>query len=111
MKQVSKLMMKEGRGMKILKIEKGNGYFRICDEDDWKPIDEIGKDGLMKLLNSFLDSDVEMDNYDEQKLSNQAQQIIYKSIYEKFSNLRENKSKFKDESDRTYLSAIQKYQQ
>ncbi len=103
--------MKGGWGMKILKIEGGNGYFRISDNDDWKPIDEIDKDGLMKLLNRFLASDIEMDNYDEKSLSNQAQQIIYKSISEKFSNLQENKSNFKDVSDRMYLSAIHKYQQ
>ncbi len=97
--------------MKILKIEGSNGFFRTSDKDDWRPIDEIDKDGLMKLLNRFLDSDVEMDNYDEKSLLNQAQQIIYKSISEKFNNLQENKSKFKDESDRMYLGAIQKYQQ
>lgn len=96
--------------MKILEIKEGKGYFDNGD-DGWRPIDEIDKDGLMRLLNLFVDSDVEMDDYDEAKLSHQAQQIIYKSIFEKFNNLKENKSKFKDESDRMYLSAIQKYQQ
>ena len=102
--------MKEGWGMKILKIEEGKGYYSF-DGDKWNPIDEINKDGLMQLLNLFLDSDVEIDDYDETNLTNQAQQIIYKSIFEKFVNLQENKSKFKDESDRLYLEAIQKYQQ
>lgn len=97
--------------MKILKIEEGKGYFRSSDNGDWIPIDEIDKDGLMKLLNRFLDADVEMDIYNEKTLLNQAQQIIYKSIFEKFSLLQENKSKFKDESNRMYLSEIQKYQQ
>lgn len=105
------LIMKGRKAMKILKIEGGNGFFRTSDSDDWKPVDEIDKDGLMKLLNFFLDSDVEMDNFDENALSNQAQQIIYKSIFEKFSSLKENKGKFKDESERTYLDAIQKYSQ
>jgi hypothetical protein len=50
-----------------------------------------------------------MDPPDENKLQNQAQQIIYKSIFDKLSSLQENKSKFKDESDRKYLSALQKY--
>jgi hypothetical protein len=95
--------------MKILKIDNGNGYYKVSDSSDWKPIDAIDKDGLTKLLNYFLESDVVMDNLDENTLSNQAQQIIYKSIYDKFSILEENKGKFKDESDRTYLEAIQKY--
>lgn len=102
--------MKEGGGMKILKIEEGKGYYSF-GEDQWRPIDDINKDGLMQLLNLLLDSDVEIDDYDETILTNQAQQIIYKSISEKFVNLQDNKSKFKDESDRTYLDAIQKYQQ
>lgn len=105
------LTMKGDRVMKILKIENDNGYFKTCDSGDWKTIDEIDKDGLMKLLDCFLGSDVEMDDIDENSLSNQAQHIIYRSISEKLSNLKENKSKFKDESDRTYLAAIQKYSQ
>lgn len=103
--------MKGGMVMKILKIENGNGYFRTSDNGDWRAIDEIDKDGLMKLLDLYLDSDVKMDDVDENSLSNQAQRIIYKSIFEKLNNLKESKSKFKDESDRTYLSAIQKYSQ
>lgn len=97
--------------MKILKIENGNGYFRTSYNGDWRAIDEIDKDGLMKLLGLYLGSDVKMDDVDENSLSNQAQRIIYKSIFEKLNNLKESKSKFKDESDRTYLSAIQKYSQ
>jgi len=50
-----------------------------------------------------------MDSMEENELSNQAHSIIYESIYEKLDMLTENKSKFKDESDRLYLSEIQKY--
>lgn len=95
--------------MKILKIEDNSGFYRSSDKDDWKPIDEIDKDGLMKLLNVYLSSDVEMDSLDEKPLSNQAQQIVYKSIYVKLDGLKESKTKFKDESDRTYLTAIEEY--
>ncbi|MES9874703.1 MAG: hypothetical protein ABW146_16475 [Candidatus Sedimenticola sp. 6PFRAG7] len=95
--------------MKILRIDDNSGYFRFSDKDEWKPIDEIDKDGLMKLLNVYLSKDVEMDNIDEKSLANQAQQIIYKSIFAKLDGLKESKSKFKDESDRTYLTAIEKY--
>ena len=97
--------------MKILKIENGNGFFRIVDGGDWDTIDKIDKDALMKLLDLFLSEDVDMDSLEENNLANPAQQIIYKSISEKLGNLKENKSKFKDESDQTYLDAIQKYSQ
>ena len=102
-------MKKEGKAMKVLKIEQGKGHFQIPDKADWRPISEIEKTSLMDLLNYFLENDVEMDEVDEEKLTNQAHLIIYKSIYDKLNTLSENKKKFKDESDRTYLEEIQKY--
>ena len=95
--------------MKILKIENGGGHYRLTDDSPWKPIDEIDKDDLIKLVDVFLKSDVKMDDIEKNDLSNQAQQIIYRSIFEKLSNLGENKNKFKDEADRTYLTAVEKY--
>ena len=96
--------------MKILKISEGKGYFCFNEDDDWMPIDEIDKDALLKLLDLFLTSEVEIDEYNSDTLLNQAQKIIYKSIHDKFNSLKENKNKFKDESDRMYLDAIKKYQ-
>jgi hypothetical protein len=95
--------------MKILEIRDNKGFFRTSAKAKWKEIDAIDKGGLMALLETFLTADVEMDPPDENVLQNQAQLIIYKSIFDKFSSLQENKSKFKDESDRKYLRAIQKY--
>ncbi len=102
-------MKSGGVAMKILKIEGGNGYFWAASSEEWLPIDKIDKDGLMKLLNAFLNEEVEADEYNEDSLSNKAQQIIYKSVSEKFNDLKKNKDKFKDESDRMYLEDIQKY--
>lgn len=95
--------------MKILKIEDNKGFFNTSEKEDWKPIDEIDKDGLMQLLNLYLKEEVQMDSLEEILLSNQAQKIIYRSIFDKLDSLKDNKSKFRDESDRTYLSAIEKY--
>lgn len=101
--------MSGGVDMKILEINNSNGYFFCIEDKDWKPIDEIDKGSLMNLLNVFIKSDVIMDDYDENLVRNKAHQIIYKSIFEKFKALKENKSKFKDESDRLYLDELQKY--
>jgi len=102
--------MKEGDAMRILKIENGKGFFTL-DQSQWHEIDQIDKNGLMSLLNVTLAQDIEMDIVDETNLQNQAQQIIYKSIFEKLKGLSDNRSKFKDESDRLYLEAIDKYRQ
>lgn len=104
-------MMKGGEAMKILKIENGSGLFRVAERGTWQSIDEIDKEQLLKLLDLFLSGEVDMDPVDDHNLSNQAQRIIYNSIYEKLDALKDHKGKFKDESERTYLEAIKKYSQ
>lgn len=95
--------------MKILEIKDSKGFFSL-DGRQWTAIDEINKENLMILVNLVLKSSVEMDKYNEENIGNQAHQIIYKSIHEKLMALQDNKDKFKDESDRLYLEAIEKYQ-
>lgn len=96
--------------MKILKIEDSKGFFSP-DGEQWNPIDEIDKVGLIKLVNLVLKSSVQMDEYNDANIDNQAHQIVYKSIYEKLMTLQDNRDKFRDESDRLYLESIEKYQQ
>jgi len=96
--------------MKILKIENGKGYY-ISKETKWNEIDQIDRDGLMSLVDLVLGQDVEIDILDDKGLQNQAQLIIYKSVFDKLKGLSENRSKFKDESDRLYLEAIETYRQ
>ncbi|MFH1367960.1 MAG: hypothetical protein ABII64_02410 [Elusimicrobiota bacterium] len=95
--------------MQILKIHDGKGSFSL-DGVQWKPIDEIGKEDLMSMVDSILKSAIEMDVYNEANLANQAHQIIYKGIYDKLTALQKDKNKFRDESHRLYLDAIRKYE-
>lgn len=104
--------MRNERGdMKILKIENGCGYFSSKGDAEWQAVDKIGKDDLLSLLDTFLDNEVEMDEPDTEKLTNQAHFIIYESIYGKLLTLSDNKQKFRDESERLYLAEIRKYSQ
>ena len=101
--------------MKLLEIKDKKGYFRspLSDADQNGKItliDQIDKEGLMMLLNLYINGDdIEMDSYEEHPIENPAQQIIYKNIFDNFSELVNNKNKFKDEGERLYLDAIQKY--
>ena len=98
--------------MKILKIENGKGFYLVAGVKSWLEIDKIDKQALMILLNLYIGGEeIEMDEYDAQKIPNQAHQIIYKSIYEKLRDLKDNKNKFKDEADRMYLEQIRNYQE
>lgn len=96
--------------MKILRIENGTAQFWSVRQQKNLPIDQIDKAELLSLLEFFLENEVEMDQIDADNLQNQAHLIIYRSILDKFEALEQNKSKFKDQSDRLYLDEIRKYE-
>lgn len=95
--------------MKILKIEEGCGHFWVQSSEEWRKIDEIDKEGLLSLLDLFLEGDVQMDVPDEGNLHNEVHRIVYTHIYQKLSSLSESKSSFKDDSERLYFDEINKY--
>jgi hypothetical protein len=98
--------------MKYLRIENNKGYFQIPAEREeaaWNEIDTIAKEDLMQLNNKEVEGNFEMDVYAEDKLANTAHQIIYKRIYEKFTDLLSKRDMFADELESTYKSALEKY--
>lgn len=105
-----KLTMKEGATcMKYLKIESDKVYF-LDTESNWQEIDILDKNSLLYLLDKAIEDDeFEMDEFDESNISHKAHQIIYKSIYEKFTGLLDEKTRFKDESRLLYRDAFEKY--
>lgn len=94
--------------MKLLKIEKNQGYF-LNENQKYLPLDKITKEGLLKLVDLALEDDAEYDTFDEDQIKNQAHQIIYKSIYAKLSALSDEKEVFIDESKRLFLKEYEKY--
>ncbi|MGD9993920.1 MAG: hypothetical protein AB7S69_11525 [Salinivirgaceae bacterium] len=98
--------------MKYLKIEDNKGYFLKdkTNPDEWTEIDQIEKNDLMKLLESASEPDFEMDAYNESLIQHKAHQIIYKNLTEKFDTFLSNKSRFIDESESIYKTALEKYQ-
>lgn len=94
--------------MKYLKIEENKGYYRNGD-DDWVELDSISKEYLLILLDKAITEDFEMDQYNLALIANKAHQIIYKNLFDKFSELLINKKRFKDECEQLYRPAIEKY--
>ena len=94
--------------MKILKIEKSQGYY-LDSEGSYETIDKIDKSVLLSLVNLALSDDFEIDEYNEENLKNQAHQIIYKSISSKLIDLHQRRNQFRDESERLYLEEYEKY--
>lgn len=97
--------------MKLLKISDNVGQF-LAANGDYSPIDKIGKDDLLRLVDRTLDEDeVEMDVYDDQAIKHQAHQVIYKSIWQKLIDLRKRRQEFIDESARLFLDEHEKYRE
>lgn len=103
----------EPKLMKYLKIKDNKGYFLKQEKeqpDQWIEIDKISKEDLMNLLESAMSTDFEIDEFIEENIGHKAHQIIYKSIFEKFTDLINNKKSFIDECDLQFRSAIEKYE-
>lgn len=95
--------------MKGFEIKNNNVYF--CSKNgEHKPIDLINKEELLFLINKLIDSDeFEMDQYNEELIKNEAHKIIYRNIFNKFSELMKNKKSFKDQYNSLYQDALNKY--
>jgi len=95
--------------MKLLKIEDSRGHFLLQD-GSFAEIDKITKEDLLRLVDLTLsEGDIEYDEYNEDAVSNQAHQIVYKSVYEKLKELRSRREEFVDESERMYLADYERY--
>lgn len=94
--------------MKALKIESHKGLF-VTEYGGYETVDKIDKTALLRLVNLALEDNFEIDEFDEEVLKNQAHQIIYKSISEKLTDLNKKRKQFRDESERLYLDAYEKY--
>ena len=56
----------------------------------------------MKNIIIVIEKDVEMDEYDEDELKNPAHQIIYKNLYNKICELKDNKQNINDKIRNMY---------
>lgn len=92
----------------ILKIENNQGFFKKYD-GEYEQIDKITKEDLLRIMEIILESDAEMEEYDEEKIKNQAHQVVYKSIYTNFKSLKDRKEEFKDNTERLYQEEYTKY--
>lgn len=101
-------MSNEGRVMKLLKIDNNCGHF-LAESGAYEPVDKLSKDELLRLVELALREDVDFDEFDESTIQNQAHQIIYRSVFDKLSELAGRRQEFTDESERLYLQDYEKY--
>ena len=95
--------------MKCLKVEGRRGLFNRKGE--FLPLDQITKEDILDLLDIATNPDepFEMDSLEDNPIDNEAHSIIYKSLYSKFTDLLNNRTRFHDESANVYKAALEKY--
>jgi hypothetical protein len=94
--------------MKLLSIIDNRGLFLAAD-GTFEPLDKIGKEDLLRLVNLVLTTNAEMDGFDASLLQNQAHQIIYQNLWTKLVELAARKTEFLDESKRLFLTEHERY--
>lgn len=94
--------------MKVLKIDNNQGFY--FSEGEYKEIDKIDKEGLLKIVKLIVDDEsVEIEEYNPELLKNQAHQVIYSNLFRKLSDLKSRRSGFIDESKRLFLDEYRRY--
>lgn len=94
--------------MKLLEICDGVGSF-LSEHAGFVTIEKITKEDLLRLAGLALEDEVQFDQYEEGMIGNKAQQIIYKNVFERLSDLAGRRSAFRDESRRLFLTEYEKY--
>lgn len=94
--------------MKHLRINNNTGEFlRVSD---WHVISELKGDDVLNLAKSAInDESFEMDSFEEDKLPNPAQRIIYEKVYNQLLSLQSRRDAFIDQTRNIYQDAYDKY--
>ena len=94
--------------MKLLKYENNVSYLNVDGKD--KKILEISKEDILKSLEYIYENeDVEIEEYDKDKIVNEAERIIYENLYNKLNNFKDNKQILKNEINNLFKDLEEKY--
>lgn len=94
--------------MKILKYEDNVSYLYV--DGKYKKILEISKEDILKSLEYIYENeDVELEEYDKEKIVNEAEKIVYENLYNKLNNFKEDKPILKNEIDNLFKDLEEKY--
>ncbi len=94
--------------MKILKCEDNTCYLNVDGKD--KKILEINKEDILNALEYIYNNDdAELEEYDKEKIKNEAEKIIYENLYNKLKDFKENKQTLKFEIDSLFKELEDKY--
>ena len=96
--------------MKILKIDAGKGLFST-DGIAFNNVIDIVKEDVYKMLEAIYINDVEFDKCENDKvINNNAEKIIYESLYSKLITFTSNKETLKYQIENENNAILAKYQ-
>lgn len=76
--------------MMILEYKENESF--LFNGSETKKILEINKDDILKTLKYIYENDnIEIGNYDEKMIKNEAERIVYENLYKKFKDFNEKK--------------------
>ena len=94
--------------MKILKYENNASYLYV--DGKYKKLLEISKEDILKSLEYIYENeDVELEEYDKERIVNEAEKIVYENLYNKLNNFKEDKPILKNEIDNLFKDLEEKY--
>ena len=94
--------------MKILKYENNTSYLYV--DGKYKKLLEISKEDILKSLEYIYENeDVELEEYDKEKIVNEAEKIVYENLYNKLNNFKDNKQILKNEINNLFKDLEEKY--
>lgn len=101
-------MKKGAKFMKILKYEDNVSYLYV--DGKYKKLLEISKEDILKSLEYIYENeDVELEEYDKEKIVNEAEKIVYENLYNKLNKFKEDKYILKNEIDSLFKDLEEKY--
>lgn len=101
--------MKKGvKFMKILKYEDNVSYLYV--DGKYKKLLEISKEDILKSLEYIYENeDIELEEYDKEKIVNEAEKIVYENLFNKLNKFKEDKPILKNEIDSLFKDLEEKY--
>ena len=95
--------------MKVLKIENKKGLFYDEEERKYKTIKEIRKEDILSIALQIVETNAEFEAYEEDKIVNHAEKIIYKRLSEEFEKLVESRESILNSVDERFKELNGKY--
>ena len=101
--------MKKGvKFMKILKYE--DNVSSLFVDGKYKKLLEISKEDILKSLEYIYENeDIELEEYDKEKIVNEAEKIVYENLFNKLNKFKEDKPILKNEIDGLFKDLEEKY--